>query len=61
MEGSDRITHDPHAMGGHACIRGMCVPNGKVTKTLNELYSKEPSKLDEGVAQMQWLSLPRED
>ena len=33
----------------------------KVTEALNELYSEEPSRLDEVVAQMQWLSLPRED
>ena len=35
--------------------------DGKVTEALNELYSEEPSGLDEVVAQMQWLSLPRED
>ena len=33
----------------------------KVTEALNDLYSTEPSGLDEVVAQMQWLSLPRED
>ena len=33
----------------------------KVTEALNELYSEETSQLDEVVAQMQWLSLPRED
>lgn len=33
----------------------------KVTEALNELYSEEPSKLDAAVAQMQWLSVPKED
>ncbi len=33
----------------------------KVTEALNELYSEGPASLDEVVAQMQWLSLPRED
>ena len=33
----------------------------KVTRALNELYSEEPSGLDEVAAQMQRLSLPRED
>ena len=33
----------------------------KVTGTLNDLYSEEPSGLDEVMAQMQRLSLPRED
>ena len=34
---------------------------GEVTERLDELYSEEPSRLDEVVAQMQWTSLPRED
>ena len=34
---------------------------GKVTEALNELYSQEPSGLDEDLAQMQWPSLPRGD
>ena len=33
----------------------------KVTGALNHLYSEEPSGLDEDMAQMQLLSLPRED
>ena len=33
----------------------------KVTEALNDLYSEEPSGLDEVLAQMQRLSLPRED
>ena len=35
--------------------------NDMVTEALNELYSEEPSGLDQVAAQMQWLSLPRED
>ncbi len=33
----------------------------RVTEALNELYAEESSRLDEVLAQMQWLSLPRED
>ena len=33
----------------------------KVTGALNDVYSEEPSGLDEVMAQMQRLSLPRED
>ena len=33
----------------------------EVTRALNDLYSEEPSGLDEVMAQMQLLSLPRED
>ena len=35
--------------------------DSKVTEALNDLYSEEPSGLDEVLAQMQRLSLPRED
>ena len=48
-------------MGGRACIRGTCVTDDRVTEVLNEVYSEDPSGLDQVVAQMQWLSLPRED
>ena len=34
---------------------------GEVTDRLNKLYSKDPSGLDEDMARMQWVSLPRED
>ncbi len=33
----------------------------EVTDRLNKLYSKDPSGLDEDMARMQWVSLPRED
>lgn len=33
----------------------------KVTEALNEVYTHECSSLDSVVAQMQWLSLPKED
>lgn len=33
----------------------------KLREKLDEVYSQEPSSLDESLAQAQWASLPRED
>ncbi len=32
-----------------------------LTDALDKVYAEEPSELDAVVAQMQWLSLPKED
>jgi len=33
----------------------------RVREALDEVYTQEPSILDESLAQMQWASLPKED
>jgi uncharacterized protein (DUF433 family) len=43
MQGFDRITFDPHIMGGQACIRGMRIP---VSLILNLLaHGQEPEHI----------------
>lgn len=33
----------------------------QILQTLNQVYSQESSEVDPALAQMQWMSLPRED
>ena len=47
--------------GIHSPEQAATHKEGKVTEELNELYSDEPSRLDEGLEQIQMYSLPRED
>ncbi len=40
---------------------GETMDSDKVREMLDEVYSEEPSEVDEFLLQMQWSSLPKED
>ena len=50
---ADESIHPPEPSTAHK--------HDTITEALNDLYSEEPFELDEVAAQMQWLSLPKED
>ncbi|MBU7585222.1 MAG: DUF433 domain-containing protein [Nostoc sp. TH1S01] len=62
----DRITFDPHIMGGQACIRGMRVPvslilnlvaNGKTVAEIREDYPYlEPEDIQQSLMYAAWLT-----
>ena len=66
MPGLDRITHDPHVMGGRACIRGMrvtvslvlnLVASGMSTKEVVEAYPYlEPEDVGQALRYAAWLA-----
>jgi len=69
MLGFDRITFDPHIMGGQACIRGMRIPvslvvnlvaNGKPVKEILEEYPDlEPEDIRQSLLYAAWLTQER--
>lgn len=66
MLGFDRITFDPHVMGGRACIRGMrvtvslilnLVANGMDTEEIVAAYSYlEPEDVRQALQYAAWLA-----
>jgi uncharacterized protein (DUF433 family) len=66
MLGFDRITFDPHIMGGQACIRGMRVPvslilnlvaNGKTAAEIIEDYPYlESEDIQQSLMYAAWLA-----
>jgi uncharacterized protein (DUF433 family) len=62
----DRITFDPHVMGGRACIRGMritvslivnLVANGMTTQEVIEAYPYlEPEDIRQALRYAAWLT-----
>ena len=62
----DRITFDPHAMGGRACLRGMritvslivnLVANGMPTAEILEAYPYlEPEDVRQALQYVAWLA-----
>jgi uncharacterized protein (DUF433 family) len=66
MRGFDRITFDPHVMGGRACLRGMritvslivnLVANGMTTAEILEAYPYlEPEDVREALQYAAWLA-----
>jgi uncharacterized protein (DUF433 family) len=66
MLGLDRITFDPHVMGGRACLRGMritvslivnLVANGMTTAEILEAYPYlEPEDVRQALQYVAWLA-----
>lgn len=66
MVGLDRITFDPHVMGGRACIRGMrvtvallvnLVANGMTVAEILEAYPYlEPDDVRQALQYVAWLA-----
>jgi len=66
MRGFDRITFDPHVMGGRACLRGMritvalivnLVANGMTTAEILEAYPYlEPDDVRQALQYAAWLA-----
>ena len=66
MRGFDRITFDPHVMGGRACLRGMritvslivnLVANGMSTAEILEAYPYlEPEDVRQALQYVAWLA-----
>ena len=66
MRGFDRITFDPHVMGGRACLRGMritvalivnLVANGMTTAEILEAYPYlEPEDVRQALHYAAWLA-----
>lgn len=66
MRGLDRITFDPHVMGGRACLRGMritvalivnLVANGMTTAEILEAYPYlEPEDVRQALQYAAWLA-----
>ena len=66
MVGLDRITFDPHVMGGRACIRGMrvtvallvnLVANGMTIAEILEAYPYlEPDDVRQALQYVAWLA-----
>ncbi len=66
MMGLDRITFDPHIMGGRACIRGMritvalivnLVANGMNSEEIIEAYPYlEPEDIRQALRYASWLA-----
>jgi uncharacterized protein (DUF433 family) len=66
MRGFDRITFDPHVMGGRACLRGMritvsllvnLVANGMTTAEILEAYPYlEPEDVRQALQYAAWLA-----
>ena len=66
MLGFDRITFDPHVMGGQACLRGMrvtvsllvnLVANGMTTGEIIEAYPYlEPEDVRQALQYAAWLA-----
>ena len=66
MLGFDRITFDPHVMGGRACLRGMritvsllvnLVANGMTTAEILEAYPYlEPEDVRQALQYAAWLA-----
>ena len=66
MLGFDRITFDPHVMGGRACIRGMrvtvallvnLVANGMTMTEILEAYPYlEPEDVRQALQYVAWLA-----
>jgi uncharacterized protein (DUF433 family) len=62
----DRITFDPHIMGGRACIRGMRIPVSVVVgqpahgatweEVLREYPDLEPDDITQALAYTAWLA-----
>ncbi len=62
----DRITFDPHVMGGRACIRGMRIPvavivsqiaHGASTEEILEGYPDlEPADIQQAIQYAAWLA-----
>lgn len=62
----DRITFDPHILGGRACIRGMrisvslivnLVANGMNTKAILDAYPYlEPEDIQQALRYVAWLA-----
>jgi uncharacterized protein (DUF433 family) len=66
MLGFDRITFDPHVMGGRACLRGMritvslivnLVANGMTTAEILDAYPYlEPEDIRQALQYAAWLT-----
>ena len=66
MRGFDRITFDPHVMGGRACLRGMritvslivnLVANGMTTAEILDAYPYlEPEDVRQALQYAAWLA-----
>jgi uncharacterized protein (DUF433 family) len=66
MRGLNRITFDPHVMGGRACLRGMritvalivnLVANGMTTAEILEAYPYlEPEDVRQALQYAAWLA-----
>ena len=66
MRGFDRITFDPHVMGGRACLRGMritvslivnLVANGMTMAEILEAYPYlEPEDIHQALQYAAWLA-----
>jgi uncharacterized protein (DUF433 family) len=66
MRGFDRITFDPHVMGGRTCIRGMrvavslvvnLVANGMTIAEIIDAYSYlEPEDIRQALHYVAWLA-----
>ena len=66
MGGLDRITFDPHIMGGQACVRGMRIPvslvvnlvaNGMAeAEILAEYPDLEPEDIRQALRYAAWLT-----
>lgn len=66
MLGLDRITFDPHVMGGRACIRGMRIPvslvvnlvaNGMTIPEIIDAYPYlEPEDIHQALHYVAWLA-----
>ncbi|MDQ7066137.1 MAG: DUF433 domain-containing protein [candidate division KSB1 bacterium] len=66
MKPFDRITFDPHVMGGRACIRGMritvslivnLVANGMTTEEIIDAYPYlEPEDIRQALQYAAWLA-----
>jgi uncharacterized protein (DUF433 family) len=62
----DRITFDPHMMGGRACIRGMRIPVSVIVgyiahgATINEVLTDypdlEPADVEQALMYSAWLT-----
>jgi len=62
----DRITFDPHIMGGRACIRGMRIPvsvvvsqiaHGASTEEILQGYPDlEPADIEQAIQYAAWLA-----
>jgi uncharacterized protein (DUF433 family) len=62
----DRITFDPHIMGGRACIRGMRISvslivsqiahGATIQEVLQEYPDLEPADIDQALKYAAWLT-----
>jgi len=69
IPGLDRITFDPHIMGGKACIRGMritvslilnLIANGMTHEEILKAYPYlEPEDIDQSLKYAAWLAEDR--